>query len=64
VGYRRTHFLAIGAFGDWLEDFAAVALDSESRYLDVAQARLLEVARKNRNGHAFATDISLHSWNI
>ena len=37
----------IGAFGDWPEDFAAVALDSESRYLDAAQARLLEVARKN-----------------
>jgi predicted ATPase len=31
-----------GAFGDWPEDFAAVALDSESRYLDAAQARLLE----------------------
>jgi AAA15 family ATPase/GTPase len=30
-----------GAFGDWPEDFAAVALDSESRYLDAAQARLL-----------------------
>jgi len=31
-----------GAFGDWPEDFAAVALDSEGRYLDAAQARLLE----------------------
>ena len=28
-----------GAFGDWPEDFAAVALDSESRYLDAAQAK-------------------------
>ena len=32
-----------GAFGDWPEGFAAVALDSESRYLDAAQARLLAV---------------------
>jgi predicted ATPase len=31
-----------GAFGDLPEDFAAVALDSESRYLDAAQMRLLE----------------------
>jgi len=30
-----------GAFGDWPEDFAAVALGSESRFLDAAQARLL-----------------------
>lgn len=29
-----------GAFGDWPEDFAAVTLDSEGRYLDAAGARL------------------------
>jgi predicted ATPase len=32
-----------GAFGDWPEDFAEVTLDSESRYLDAAQARLREL---------------------
>ena len=30
-----------GAFGDWPEDFAAVAREAESRYLDAAEARLL-----------------------
>lgn len=30
-----------GAFGDWPEDFDKVMLDSESRYLDAAEARLL-----------------------
>jgi len=29
-----------GAFGDWPEDFAEVALSSEGRYLDAAQARM------------------------
>jgi predicted ATPase len=29
-----------GAFGDWPEDFAEVALDAQSRYLDAAEARL------------------------
>jgi len=28
-----------GTFGDWPEDFADVALDAESRYLDAAEAR-------------------------
>jgi len=28
-----------GAFGDWPEDFADVALETESRYLDAAEAR-------------------------
>jgi|SRR5579885_100262 predicted ATPase len=31
-----------GAFGDWPEDFDTVTLDTESRYLDAAQARLEE----------------------
>jgi hypothetical protein len=31
-----------GAFGDWPEDFADVELNSESRYLDAAEARLME----------------------
>ena len=31
-----------GAFGDWPEDFADVELNSESRYLDAAEARLRE----------------------
>jgi hypothetical protein len=30
-----------GAFGDWPEDFADVELNSESRYLDAAEARLM-----------------------
>jgi predicted ATPase len=30
-----------GAFGDWPEDFADVALEVESRYLDAAEARLM-----------------------
>ncbi|XXX76693.1 DUF3696 domain-containing protein [Sorangium sp. So ce134] len=29
-----------GAFGDWPEDFAEVALAAQSRYLDAAEARL------------------------
>jgi predicted ATPase len=29
----------VGAFGDWPEDFAQVALEAESRYLDAAEAR-------------------------
>jgi predicted ATPase len=29
-----------GAFGDWPEDFAKITLESESRYLDAAEARL------------------------
>ncbi len=29
-----------GAFGDWPVDFADVALSSEGRYLDAAQARM------------------------
>jgi predicted ATPase len=29
-----------GAFGDWPEDFDAVTLDAQSRYLDAAEARL------------------------
>jgi len=31
-----------GAYGDWAEDFDDVALRSESRYLDAAEARLRE----------------------
>ncbi|MDQ2886331.1 MAG: AAA family ATPase [Chloroflexota bacterium] len=31
-----------GAFGDWPVDFADVALSSEGRYLDAAQARMLK----------------------
>lgn len=31
-----------GAFGDWPEDFHTVTLNSESRYLDAAEARLME----------------------
>jgi predicted ATPase len=30
-----------GAFGDWPEDFHTVTLNSESRYLDAAEARLM-----------------------
>jgi len=30
-----------GAYGDWPEDFANVELNSESRYLDAAEARLM-----------------------
>ena len=29
-----------GAFGDWPEDFAEVALDAQARYLDAAERRL------------------------
>lgn len=29
-----------GRFGDWPEDFADVALEAESRYLDAAETRL------------------------
>lgn len=32
---------AAGAFGDWPEDFATVALDLESRYLDAAESHSL-----------------------
>ncbi len=31
-----------GAFGDWPEDFAQVALEAESRYLDAAEVRHME----------------------
>ena len=31
-----------GAFGDWPEDFAEVALSSEGRYLDAAQNRMMK----------------------
>jgi len=31
---------ANGAFGDWLEDFGDVALDSEQQYLDAVEDRL------------------------
>jgi len=31
-----------GAFGDWPEDFAEVSLKAQSRYLDAAEARLME----------------------
>jgi predicted ATPase len=31
-----------GAYGDWPEDFDTIALDSESRYMRAAQARLKE----------------------
>ena len=31
-----------GAYGDWPEDFDTIALDSESRYMKAAQARLKE----------------------
>ncbi len=34
-----------GAFGDWPEDFAEVALDAESRYLDAAEKRLAQAKR-------------------
>ena len=36
----------IGAFGEWPEDFAEVALEAESRYLDAAEARV------KKNGYA------------
>jgi predicted ATPase len=36
----------VGAFGDWPEDFAEVALAAESRYLDAAEARV------KKNGYA------------
>ncbi|MGA9382781.1 MAG: DUF3696 domain-containing protein, partial [Phormidium sp.] len=32
---------ATGAFGDWPEDFSDVSLKLESRYLDAAEARLM-----------------------
>ena len=35
-----------GAFGEWPEDFAEVALEAESRYLDAAEARV------KKNGYA------------
>jgi hypothetical protein len=28
-----------GSFGEWPEDFAEVALEAESRYLDAAESR-------------------------
>lgn len=36
----------VGAFGEWPEDFAEVALETESRYLDAAEARV------KKNGYA------------
>ena len=33
-----------GAYGDWPEDFGEVLLDVQRRYLDAAEAKLLEVA--------------------
>jgi predicted ATPase len=34
-----------GAFGEWPEDFAEVALDAQARYLDAAEKRLAEAKR-------------------
>ncbi|WP_437620724.1 AAA family ATPase [Sorangium sp. So ce1151] len=34
-----------GAFGDWPEDFAEVALDAQARYLDAAERRMAKVKR-------------------
>jgi hypothetical protein len=34
-----------GAFGDWPEDFAEVALDAQARYLDAAEKRLRKAKR-------------------
>lgn len=34
-----------GAFGDWPEDFAEVALDAQARYLDAAEKRMTKVKR-------------------
>ncbi len=34
-----------GAFGDWPEDFAAVTLDAQARYLDAAEKRLRKAKR-------------------
>lgn len=34
-----------GAFGDWPEDFAEVALNAQARYLDAAEKRLAKVKR-------------------
>lgn len=36
-----------GAFGDWPEDFADVSMNAQRRYLDAAEAKLLE----SLNGH-------------
>lgn len=33
-----------GAFGDWPADFAEVSLKAQSRYLDAAEAKLMESA--------------------
>ncbi|WP_438005496.1 AAA family ATPase [Sorangium sp. So ce321] len=34
-----------GAFGDWPEDFAEVALDAQARYLDAAERRMAKAKR-------------------
>ncbi|WP_437673231.1 AAA family ATPase [Sorangium sp. So ce131] len=34
-----------GAFGDWPEDFAEVALDAQARYLDAAEKRMAKAKR-------------------
>jgi predicted ATPase len=42
---RSADLDAAGAFGDWPEDFAEVALAAESRYLDAAERRLAQAKR-------------------
>lgn len=42
---RSAHLDKAGAFGDWPEDFAEVALDAQARYLDAAEKRLVKVKR-------------------
>lgn len=42
---RSADLDAAGAFGDWPEDFAEVALDAESRYLDATEKRLAQAKR-------------------
>ena len=37
-----------GAFGDWPEDFAEVSLKAQSRYLDAAEAKLMESGNGSR----------------
>ncbi len=39
---RSTDLDETGAFGDWPEDFAEVSLTAQSRYLDAAEAKLME----------------------
>lgn len=36
-----------GSFGDWPEDFADVALEAQSNYLDAAESRIMEKRRAN-----------------